>query len=235
MCRRTTWSGRTSSSCCSIRRHLGTTRLQCERLKLHHQGLRSAVRRATHRWPYACRDRVPSTPRRSRTRLACTSVGVDPNTKTDRSTTRRPEVRCITQINDVPYTNPFGQRRHAAAVRAAVDVQPAGPLRLDSRGAYRPFAWVAASHVAAMSNRAGEFPRRQRSERESPTVGLPSTTLLRYPDTAPTPRTTPASGVGKDTWTAQIAMPQRHQRLRPDQRIRQPVYQGGCSAASPGH
>ena len=128
------------------------------------------------------------------------SVGVDPNT---RRTQENPTPRgtCITQINDVPYTNPFGQRG------TRPPFAPPWMFNLLARydwtaQAYRPFAWVAASHVAAMSNQPASFPDGN-DPSETPPVGFPSTTLLRYQ--IPGHTTYDAGfGVGKDTWTAQL-------------------------------
>jgi hypothetical protein len=71
-----------------------------------------------------------------------------------------------------------------------------------TRGDYRPFAWVGASHIAAMSNEPASFPDGNAAG-ENPPTGFPSTTLLRFQ--IPGYTTYDAGfGVGKDSWTAQI-------------------------------
>ena len=69
-------------------------------------------------------------------------------------------------------------------------------------GAYRPFAWVGASHIASMSNEPANFPDGN-APSENPPSGWPTTRccVTRSPRT---PRMTAGLGVAKDNWTAQI-------------------------------
>jgi iron complex outermembrane receptor protein len=105
---------------------------------------------------------------------------------------------CITQVNGVPYTNPYG----------VLDTSPAfsPPLQFNVRarydlnfGEYRPFAMVGANHIASQRNEPASFP---------PGAGplcspVPTTTLCMY--TMPGYTTYDgAIGVAKDNWTAQI-------------------------------
>ena len=69
-------------------------------------------------------------------------------------------------------------------------------------GAYKPFAWVGASHIAAMSNQPANFPDGNAPSANPPT-GWPTTTLLRYQIPGYTTYDG-GLGVAKDNWTAQI-------------------------------
>jgi outer membrane receptor protein involved in Fe transport len=110
-----------------------------------------------------------------------------------------PAGACITQINGVPYTNPFGELGTRPAfsppwqfnVRARYDF---------TAGDYRPFAWVGASHQGPMSNQPASFPDGN-APSESPPTGWPTTTLLRYEIPGYTTYDA-ALGVAKDQWTA---------------------------------
>ena len=128
------------------------------------------------------------------------SVGVDPNTiGTLHNPT--PRGRCITQILDAPYTNPFGQPG------SRPPFAPPWIFNLRARydwtaGAYKPFAWVGASHIAAMSNEPANF-QDGNAASQNPPSGWPTTTLLRYE--IPSYTTYDGGlGVAKDNWTAQI-------------------------------
>ncbi|MBS0580609.1 MAG: TonB-dependent receptor plug domain-containing protein [Proteobacteria bacterium] len=128
------------------------------------------------------------------------SVGIDPNVgRTEHNPT--PKGHCITQINDVPYTNPFGQlgARSPFAPPWMFNVL----ARYDWTAAdYRPFAWIGASHVGPMSTQPANFPDGN-DPSESPPTGAPSTTLLRYE--VPGHTTYDGGfGVAKDNWIAQI-------------------------------
>jgi iron complex outermembrane receptor protein len=129
-----------------------------------------------------------------------TSVGADPNA-TGTANNPTPKGHCITQVNGAPYTNPFGQRGARPAF------SPPWIFNLLARydwtaGAYRRFAWVGASHIAAMSNEPANFPDGN-APGENPPTGWPSTTLLRYQIPAYTTYDG-GLGVAKDNWTAQI-------------------------------
>jgi outer membrane receptor protein involved in Fe transport len=109
-----------------------------------------------------------------------------------------PAGQCITQVNSVPYSNPFGQLNTAPAfsppwmfnLRARYDWQSAAGLK--------PFLWVGVSHIAAMSNEPANFP-----SGDAPGENPPTTTLLRYE--IPSLTTLDGGlGVTKDQWTAQL-------------------------------
>jgi iron complex outermembrane recepter protein len=105
--------------------------------------------------------------------------------------------QCITQVNGVPYTNPYG------VLNTSPPFSPPFMFNLRARydwtsGAFRPFAWVGASHIAAMRNEPASFP-----DGNDPAQNPPTTTLLRY--TIPGYTTYDgALGVAKDNWVAQI-------------------------------
>jgi iron complex outermembrane recepter protein len=105
---------------------------------------------------------------------------------------------CITQINGLPYTNPYG----------VLDTSPAfsPPLQFNLRarydwtmGDYKPFAMVGANHIGSQRNEPASFPNGNGAFC-SP---VPTTTLCLY--TMPGYTTYDAAiGVAKDSWTAQI-------------------------------
>ena len=105
---------------------------------------------------------------------------------------------CITQVNGVAYTNPYGVLNTAPAFSP--------PLQFNLRarydlafGDYKSFVSVGANHVASMRNEPASFPGGNTSLC-SPT---PTTTLCLY--TIPGYTTYDASiGVSKDNWTAQV-------------------------------
>jgi outer membrane receptor protein involved in Fe transport len=109
-----------------------------------------------------------------------------------------PVGECITQINSVPYTNPYG----------VLDTSPAfsPPLLFNLRarydfavGDYKPFLMAGANHVASQRNQPASFPTIS-SPLCSP---IPTTTHCQY--TMPGYTTYDASvGVAKDQWTAQV-------------------------------
>ncbi len=129
-----------------------------------------------------------------------TSVGVDSNIQgTEHNPT--PKGRCITQVNGAPYTNPFGQ------LGTRPPFSPPWMFNLRARydwtaGAYQPFAWIGASHIASMSNQPANFPDGNAPSANPPT-GWPTTTLLRYQIPGYTTYDG-GLGVAKDNWTAQI-------------------------------
>jgi iron complex outermembrane recepter protein len=105
---------------------------------------------------------------------------------------------CITQINGLPYTNPYG----------VLDTSPAfsPPLQFNLRarydwtmGDYKPFAMVGANHIGSQRNEPASFP----DGNGSFCTPVPTTTLCLY--TMPGYTTYDAAiGVAKDSWTAQI-------------------------------
>jgi iron complex outermembrane recepter protein len=104
---------------------------------------------------------------------------------------------CITQINNAPYTNPYGVLGTTPAF------SPLLQFNLRARydwviGEYKPFAMVGANHVGSMRNEPASFP-------DGNTVcnPIPTTTLCQYTMAGYTTYDA-ALGVGKDNWTAQI-------------------------------
>jgi iron complex outermembrane recepter protein len=124
------------------------------------------------------------------------SAGVVPGNK-KLANNPTPAGACITEINSLPYTNPFGQ----VGTRPAFS--PPWMFNLRARydwtqGNYKPFAWVGASHVGPMSNEPASFP-----DGDGPGQNPPTTTLDRYEIPGYTTYDG-AIGVSKDNWTAQI-------------------------------
>jgi outer membrane receptor protein involved in Fe transport len=104
----------------------------------------------------------------------------------------------ITQINSLPYTNPYG----------VLDTSPpfSPPLEFNIRarydwtsGAYKPFASVGANHIGSQHNEPSSFPAGN-SSFCSPT---PTTTLCLYQIPGYTTYDG-AIGVAKDSWTVQV-------------------------------
>ena len=121
------------------------------------------------------------------------SAGVTP--ATPRNPT--PAGECITAVLGLPYTSPFD------TLNTSLPFSPPLIFNLRMRydwaaAAYKPFAWVGASHVASMHNEPASFP-----DGLSPAQNPPTGTLLRY--SIPGYSTYDAAiGVSKDTWTAQL-------------------------------
>ena len=113
---------------------------------------------------------------------------------------------CISQINGLTYTNPFGQ----------LDTRPAfsPPWMFNIRArydwevgsGYRPYAWVGASHIGSMSNEPASFPDGNTelpSGCLTPGTNAPSTTLCKYEIPGYTTYDA-AIGVAKDQWSAEL-------------------------------
>ena len=106
---------------------------------------------------------------------------------------------CITQVNGVPYTNPYG----------VLDTSPAfsPPLEFNLRvrydwtfNDYKPFVSVGANHIATIRNEPASFPSGTTSPLCTP---IPTTTLCQYIQPGYTTYDG-AIGVAKDNWTAQF-------------------------------
>ena len=121
------------------------------------------------------------------------SVGVTPTTPHNPT----PAGQCITQVAGAHYTSPFD------TLNASLPFSPPVLFNMRARydwaaGAYKPFAWAAASHVGSMHNEPANFP-----DGLSPAQNPPTTTLVRY--TIPAYTTYDAAvGVSKDNWTVQL-------------------------------
>jgi iron complex outermembrane recepter protein len=132
----------------------------------------------------------------SQTNAPClTSVGVTPSTPTNPT----PAGQCITQVNGITYTNPYGVLGTSPPFSPSVQFN--ARLRYDwHMGDYRPFAMVGANHVGSMRNEPASFPDGNTSSYCTP---IPTTTLCQF--TMPGYTTYDASlGVSKDQWTAQV-------------------------------
>jgi len=106
--------------------------------------------------------------------------------------------QCITQVNGLPYTNPYGVLGTSPAFSP--------PLQFNLRAkydwtvvGYNAFVMAGAAHVGSMRNEPASFP-----DGNDPAQNPPTTTLLKY--TIPGYTTYDAAiGVSKDKWTAQLA------------------------------
>ncbi len=107
--------------------------------------------------------------------------------------------QCIVVVRETTYTNPYG------VDGTRPPFSPPWMFNLRARydwtmqGAYKPFAWIGASHVSAQSNEPASFP-----DGNDPAQANPTTTLLRYEIPGYTTYDG-AIGVAKDNWTAQIS------------------------------
>jgi iron complex outermembrane recepter protein len=121
------------------------------------------------------------------------SAGVTPYTPRNPT----PAGQCITVVKGLPYTSPYG------TLNTSLPFSPSLLFNLRARydwtaGANKPFAWLAASHVASMGNAPASFPDPNDPAQNPPTAGL-----LRY--TIPAYTTYDAAiGVLKDNWTVQL-------------------------------
>jgi len=121
------------------------------------------------------------------------SAGITPATPHNPT----PAGQCITVAFGVPYTSPFD------TLNASLPFSPSLLFNLRARydwaaGAYKPFAWVGASHFGSMHTEPASFP-----DGLSPAESPPTTPLDRY--TIPAYTTYDAAvGVSKDTWTVQL-------------------------------
>ena len=105
---------------------------------------------------------------------------------------------CITQVNGLPYTNPYGVLNTSPAFSP--------PLLFNIRARYdwtvndyKPWVMVGANHTGSMRNEPASFP----PGNSAFCTPVPTTTLCLY--TMPGYTTYDASvGIAKDQWTAQI-------------------------------
>jgi len=110
-----------------------------------------------------------------------------------------PAGQCITQVNGITYTNPYG------VLGTSPPFSPDLQFNLRARydwvmGDYKPFVTVGANHVGSMRNEPASFPDGNTSSYCTP---IPTTTLCQF--TMPGYTTYDASlGVAKDQWTAQL-------------------------------
>jgi outer membrane receptor protein involved in Fe transport len=109
--------------------------------------------------------------------------------------------QCITQVNGVPYTNPYGVLNTSPPFSPAMEFNLRARYDFVAISQYKPFAWVGANHVGSMRNEPASFPDGNTSSLCTP---VPTTTLCQY--TMPGYTTYDAAiGVAKDNWTAQFS------------------------------
>jgi len=105
---------------------------------------------------------------------------------------------CITQVNGVAYTNPYGVLGTSPAYSPPLQFNLRARYDLTFNN-YKPFMMVGANHVGSMRNEPASFPNGN-----DPANNPPTTTLLLY--TMPGYTTYDAAvGVSKDNWTTQIS------------------------------
>ncbi len=122
------------------------------------------------------------------------SVGVTPLTPNNPT----PAGECIAIVRGLPFTSPF------PALGTAPPYSPPAQFNVRARydwngEAYKPFALIAASHVASMQNDPANFPAGN-----GPGENPPTTTYLRYPIPGYTTWDA-ALGVTRDSWTVAIS------------------------------
>ncbi|MBS0377151.1 MAG: TonB-dependent receptor [Proteobacteria bacterium] len=108
-----------------------------------------------------------------------------------------PAGQCITVIHGLPYTNPWGPE--GSSLPFAPPVQFSTRLRWERpTGSLRPFAYVSASHIAAMRNAPENYPDGDGPGENPPTAGVLKYTISGY--------TTYNGGVGlaADRWSVQL-------------------------------
>jgi len=108
-----------------------------------------------------------------------------------------PAGQCITVVNGLPFTNPWGPLGSSLPYSPPVqfNVRARYEWSLDS---FRPFVMVSASHIGSMHNAPENYP-----DGNDPAQNPPTTGLLRY--TIPGYTIYGAAlGIARDNWTAQL-------------------------------
>jgi iron complex outermembrane recepter protein len=112
---------------------------------------------------------------------------------------------CITQINGIAYTNPYG------VLGTSPPFSPALQFNLRARydltvNDYKPFVMVGANHVGSQRNEPASFPDGNTETTAGGCLvgGIPNTTLCKYEIPGYTTYDA-AVGVAKDSWTAQLS------------------------------
>ena len=107
--------------------------------------------------------------------------------------------KCITQVNGLPYDNPYGVLGTSPAYSPELQYN----LRAHydwKMGDFKPFWLVGVNYTDSMRNQPASFP-----DGNDPTYNPPTTTLLKY--TMPSYTTVDAAiGTSKDNWTAQLSI-----------------------------
>ncbi len=107
---------------------------------------------------------------------------------------------CITQVNGVAYTNPYGVLNTSPAFSPPLSFNLRARYDM-ALGDYRPYVMAGANHIGSMRNEPASFPDGNTSSLCTP---IPTTTLCQY--TMPGYTTYDAGfGVAKDNWTAQLS------------------------------
>ena len=131
--------------------HLGNTTFDINGPTLQGQGLRGAVLRPHHRWAHAGGIERGEQRRADQRVRACRATAPTAGNPT-------PLGQCITVVKETTYTNPYG------VLGTRPPFSPPWMFNLRARydwnmqGAYKPFAWVGASHIGAQSNEPASFP-----------------------------------------------------------------------------
>ena len=107
--------------------------------------------------------------------------------------------KCITQVNGLPYDNPYGVLGTSPAY--SPELQYNVRAHYDwNMGDYKPFWLVGVNYTDSMRNQPASFP-----DGNDPAYNPPTTTLLKY--TMPSYTTVDAAiGTSKDNWTAQLSV-----------------------------
>jgi iron complex outermembrane receptor protein len=115
------------------------------------------------------------------------------------ATNPTPIGQCITQINGLPYDNPFGVL--GTSPPYSPELQYNVRAHYDwNMGDYKPFWGLGVNYTDSMRNQPASFP-----DGNDPAYNPPTTTLLKY--TMPSYTTVDASiGTSKDNWTAQLSV-----------------------------
>jgi iron complex outermembrane receptor protein len=107
---------------------------------------------------------------------------------------------CITQVNGIPYTNPYGVLDTAPAFSPPFEFNLRARYDFVAINEYKPYVMVGANHIAHQRNQPASFPDGLTSPLCAP---IPTTTHCRYD--MPGYTTYDAGiGVAKDNWTAQL-------------------------------
>jgi outer membrane receptor protein involved in Fe transport len=109
-----------------------------------------------------------------------------------------PAGQCITVVNGLPFTNPWGPL--GSSLPYSPPVQFNVRARYDwSVDAFRPFVMASASHIASMHNTPDNYPDGNDPAQNPPTAGVLKYTIPGY--------TTydAALGISKDNWTVQLS------------------------------
>ena len=107
--------------------------------------------------------------------------------------------QCITQVNGLPYTNPFGVLGTRAPFSPPLEFNLRARYDWSIQGGYNAFASIGASHIGSQSNEPASFP-----DGNDPAQNPPTTTLLRYQIPGYTTYDA-AIGTTKDNWTVQLS------------------------------